>query len=247
MQTMARTVQSSGQSLPTQPTQPANVASAQTAQRSHSTPPLAPLMSPHTMGSQSMAPSPRRPSLSAQTASKQSSGRITSTSTAIVSRVCLSSFSSSLLLRREDVSAAIFHSWLFFMSATALMTESIPHIWASFALHVIALFWSSFQMWATQKFSGDYQYIITGPQGACPGIDLISDYFTERRTFQIATTVVNFVSTLVSAYLCWRLFGVSIIHFCGVTARLNTPYCLSDVWVANIQEDGRQPHDCTCL
>ena len=106
------------------------------------------------------------------------------------------------------------------MSAAALMTESIPHIWASFALHVIASFWSSFQMWATQKFSDDYHYIITGPQGACPGIDLISDYFLERKTFQIATTVVNALSTLISGFLCWRLFGVSIIR---VTARRDKP------------------------
>lgn len=119
------------------------------------------------------------------------------------------------------MAAAIFHSWLFFMSCAALMTESIPHIWASFALHVIALFWSSFQIWATQKFNGDYHYIITGSQGACGGIDLISDYFNERTRYQIATTVVNFVSAIASGFLCWRLFGVS---FCGVNAHLkHTP------------------------
>jgi hypothetical protein len=95
------------------------------------------------------------------------------------------------------------------MSVTALVTQSIPHLGASFTLHVMALGWSAFQTWATQKFNGDYQYIISGPQGACPGIDFISGYFTMRATFQVGTTVVNFVSMIASAYLCWRLFDVS--------------------------------------
>ena len=123
------------------------------------------------------------------------------------------------------------------------MTESIPHIWASFILHVIALGWSSFQIWATFKFEGDYKQMITGPQGACAGIDVIAGYFQERRAFQFATFAVNFTSLFASGFLCWRLFSVSIIRFCGITARspvhrkLNI--CSSDVWLVYIQEDGR--------
>jgi hypothetical protein len=118
-----------------------------------------------------------------------------------------------LIKRREDVAAATFYSWLFFMSVAALMTESIPHIWASFALHVIALIWSSSQVWATNKFHGDYDEIITGPNGACPGIDVISGYFKDRMTYLIATTAVNFLSTIASVYLCWRLFSVGVFRF----------------------------------
>lgn len=211
---MGATAQSSGQSLPMSlPHRALVLVSAQTAQRSHSSLPLALSRFPHTKASRSMEKSPTRPLPSTQTASKQSSGHTTSTSTTTSSHPSSSFFSSLLLLRREDVTAAVFHSWLFFMSVTALMTESIPHIWASFALHMIALGWSSFQIWATQKFNGDYHRMITGPQGACSGIDVISGYFDERTSYQIATTVVNFVSAIASAFLCWRLFSVSIIPF----------------------------------
>jgi hypothetical protein len=112
-----------------------------------------------------------------------------------------------LLLRREDVVAACFHSWLLVMSVTALMNQSIPHIGTSFALHAFALTWSSLQIWATQKFAVDYYDVISGQQGACGTVDVISGYFQDRATYQIATTVVNFVSTIASAFLCWRLFG----------------------------------------
>jgi len=162
------------------------------------------------MTSHSMARSLIPPLPSAQTASKQSSGRTISTSTILLLCTLLTSFSSLLLLRREDVVAACFHCFLLVMSFTALLTESIPHIWTSFALHVIALVWSALQIWATQKFDVDYHLIITGPQGACPGIDLISGYFQERGAFQIATIVINFVSVIASGFLCWKLFGVSI-------------------------------------
>jgi hypothetical protein len=113
-----------------------------------------------------------------------------------------------LLLRREDVSSACFHSWLLLLSAAALMTESIPHIGASFALHVFALWWSSIQIWATKKFETDYSNLIIGSQGACAGIDVISGYFKDRTAYQIATIAVNIVSTIASGFLCWRLFGM---------------------------------------
>ena len=135
------------------------------------------------------------------------------------SRAYFSSFFSLLLKRREDVTAACFHGWLFIMSVTALMSESIPHIGTSFLLHVLALGWSAFQIWATYKFEIDYRFMITGPQGACAGVDPISGYFRDRTTYQIATAVVNFLSTIASGFLCWRLFGVSTIPFCGTTAR----------------------------
>jgi hypothetical protein len=151
-----------------------------------------------------------------------------------------------LTIRREDVVAALFQAWLFFMSVTALVTQSIPHLGASFTLHVMALGWSAFQTWATQKFNGDYQYIISGPQGACPGIDFISGYFTMRATFQVGTTVVNFVSMIASAYLCWRLFDVSNVALMRGHNEFSL-FLFSDLWVGYIQEDGRWPHDCACL
>lgn len=173
-----------------------------------------PLTSHRTRASQSTGPSPSRSSPLIQTASKLSSGCTTSTSTSFPSSSYVSSLPSLLLLRREDVVAACFHSWLLIMSVTALMAESIPHIGTSFALHVFALFWSGLQVWATQKFAGDYVEVISSEQGACGTVDLISGYFQERATYQIATLVVNVVSALASAFLCWRLFGVrTIIHF----------------------------------
>lgn len=173
-----------------------------------------PLTSHRTRASQSTAPSPGRSSPLIQTASKLSSGSTTSMSTSFPSSSYVSSFPSLLLLRREDVVAACFHSWLLIMSVTALMAESIPHIGTSFALHIFALFWSALQVWATQKFAGDYVDVISSEQGACGTVDVISGYFQERATYQIATLVVNFVSALASAFLCWRLFGVrTIIHF----------------------------------
>ena len=132
------------------------------------------------------------------------------------------------------------------MSVTALMTQSIPHIGTSFALHAFALTWSALQIWATQKFAADYYDVISGQQGACGTADIISGYFQERMTYQIATTVVNFVSIIASAFLCWRLFGVrSIIRFCRGHCKLS--FCFSGVRMGYIQEDGCKPHDFACL
>lgn len=95
------------------------------------------------------------------------------------------------------------------MSTIAVFTQSIPHIGSAFIVHIIALGWSSVQLYDTTYFKQEYTRLITGPEGACDGIDLISTYFQNRFTYQIGIEVINFVSLLMSAYLTWRLVSVS--------------------------------------
>jgi len=110
--------------------------------------------------------------------------------------------------RREDVTAVCYQVWLLLISTVALMTESIPHIGASLVVHVIALMWSIYQIYATVTFKKDYYSLIVGPQGACGNTDLIQDYFSNRNAYVIGACTINGVSLLASMYLTWRLFEV---------------------------------------
>lgn len=117
-------------------------------------------------------------------------------------------FNSLLMMRREDIVSVTYQAWLLVMSSIAIFTQSIPHIGSSFVVHVMAFVWSSIQLAQTQWFAADYRRMISGSSGACNGIDIISDYFAIRTSYQIATTVINFISLIASAYLTWRLFDV---------------------------------------
>jgi len=108
--------------------------------------------------------------------------------------------------RRADVIVALFQTCLVILSTIAIFCQSIPHIISALSMHFLAFIWSSSQVAATVTFRSDYRRLITSAEGACNGMDFLVDYFKNRLGYEIAMTVINLVTLLVSAFLTWRLF-----------------------------------------
>lgn len=98
-----------------------------------------------------------------------------------------------------------FQVWVLGMSIVALLNESIPHIIASLATHMIATAWAGFQIVHTAGFRKDFNRVITN--GACH-VNLIPDYWDARAKAEIPSLVLNVVALLISSFLTWKLIRV---------------------------------------
>lgn len=94
------------------------------------------------------------------------------------------------------------------MSIVALLNESIPHIFASLATHIMATAWSVFQILSTAHFKSTFNRVIT--EGVCDGVSLLPRYWDERARAEYPTLALNILSLLVSTFLTWRLIKVFI-------------------------------------
>ncbi|KAG8839844.1 hypothetical protein FRC20_005892 [Serendipita sp. 405] len=108
-------------------------------------------------------------------------------------------------IRRADTVVALYQIWLLMISVAAIFCECVPHVMAALAMHLLSLVWSSYQVTAVTSFQADYRRLISSVDGACSGVDLLPTYFQSRMPYVIATTTLDSVTLLVSAYLSWRL------------------------------------------
>ncbi|KAF9023396.1 hypothetical protein BDZ89DRAFT_1069885 [Hymenopellis radicata] len=129
--------------------------------------------------------------------------------------------------KREDIVFIGFQFWVLGMSIVALLNESIPHIFASLATHVLATGWSSYQILNTANFRSTFNHVIT--DGACDGVSLLPTYWDERAKAEYPTLALNILALLVSAFLTWRLiklFGWQTFKRVGASLTINRVYKL---------------------
>jgi hypothetical protein len=114
------------------------------------------------------------------------------------------------------------------MSTVAILNESIPHTLAALATHVLATAWSGYQLVNTASFQSEFVRS-TIKSGLCGGgsVNLLPNYWVERRAAEVTVLVVNAVSLLLSAALSWRLvkmFGWQTFKRIGASLEINRVY-----------------------
>ncbi|KAF8973685.1 hypothetical protein BDZ97DRAFT_1776283 [Flammula alnicola] len=127
--------------------------------------------------------------------------------------------------KREDMVFIGFQVWVLGMSIVALLNESIPHIIASLATHMIASAWATFQIYRTASFRSDFNRVITN--GACKGVSLLPHYWDARAKAEIPSLALNVLALLVSSFLTWKLiklFGWQTFKRVGASLTINRVY-----------------------
>lgn len=112
--------------------------------------------------------------------------------------------------KREDIVFIGFQIWVLGMSLVALLNESIPHILASLATHMIATGWAAFQIQHTAQFREDFNRVITN--GACHA-SLLPHYWDARAKAELPSLALNIVGLMISAFLTWKLIKVCFVLF----------------------------------
>ncbi|KAF9478013.1 hypothetical protein BDN70DRAFT_933716 [Pholiota conissans] len=126
--------------------------------------------------------------------------------------------------KREDMVFIGFQIWVLGMSIVALLNESIPHIIASLATHMIATAWAGFQIAHTAQFRRDFNRVITN--GACH-VSLLPDYWNARAKAEIPSLALNVLSLAISSFLTWKLiklFGWQTFKRVGASLTINRIY-----------------------
>ncbi|CAK5265266.1 unnamed protein product [Mycena citricolor] len=130
--------------------------------------------------------------------------------------------------KREDIVFIAFQFWVLGMSMVALLNESIPHIIASLTTHILATFWSGFQIWHTAFFRQRFDKVIT--HGACNGVpSLLPNYWQARAGAEIPILALNILALLASGILTWKLvklFGWQTFKRVGASLTINRVYKL---------------------
>jgi hypothetical protein len=110
--------------------------------------------------------------------------------------------------KREDIVFIGFQIWVLGMSLVALLNESIPHILASLATHMIATGWAAFQIQHTAQFREDFNRVITN--GACDA-SLLPHYWDARAKAELPSLALNILGLFISAFLTWKLIKVCFL------------------------------------
>jgi hypothetical protein len=126
--------------------------------------------------------------------------------------------------KREDIVFIGFQIWVLGMSLVALLNESIPHILASLATHMIATGWAAFQIQHTAQFREDFNRVITN--GACDA-SLLPHYWDARAKAELPSLALNILGLFISAFLTWKLiklFGWQTFKRVGASLSINRIY-----------------------
>ncbi|KIM30859.1 hypothetical protein M408DRAFT_65741 [Serendipita vermifera MAFF 305830] len=140
--------------------------------------------------------------------------------------------------KREDLTFIGFQIWVFGMSVVAILNESIPHTLAALATHLLTAAWSGYQLVNTASFQSEFVRS-TIRSGLCGrGVNLLPNYWVERRAAEVSVLVVNGVSLLISAALSWRLvkmFGWQTFKRIGASLEINRIYKIVLIFSIGLQ------------
>ncbi|KAG8774956.1 hypothetical protein FRC15_000894 [Serendipita sp. 397] len=139
--------------------------------------------------------------------------------------------------KRQDVTFMAFQFWVLGMSIVAILNESIPHIAASLITHILATAWSVYQIFNTASFRNEFTRS-TIQSGLCGGINLLPDYWTKRRSAELAVLIVNCVSLIAFIILSWRLvklFGWQTFKRIGASIQVNRIYMIVLIFSIGLQ------------
>ncbi|TEB36636.1 hypothetical protein FA13DRAFT_1682795 [Coprinellus micaceus] len=141
--------------------------------------------------------------------------------------------------QREDVATVFFQLWLFGLGVVAILNESLPHLGAAFAGHILAVAWSSTRISGTKSLARMYRdAIVAGP---CGGADMLGTWFELRQAHTVPVVVLNIISLIGFGFLSYKLLrGYSAASFdrIGSLPSLQRVYKLVLVFSVGLQLSG---------
>ncbi|KAK0236774.1 hypothetical protein EDD85DRAFT_586533 [Armillaria nabsnona] len=108
--------------------------------------------------------------------------------------------------RREDVVTLLYQIWMLSLSIVAILNESLPHLGASLAGHLLGTAWAGFRVSSSKHLQDRYNQFIV--HGTCDGIDLLHDWWSLRTRHTVPVVVLNVVALLTLLFLSANLYKV---------------------------------------
>ncbi|KAK0463118.1 uncharacterized protein EV420DRAFT_1157426 [Desarmillaria tabescens] len=108
--------------------------------------------------------------------------------------------------RREDVVALLYQIWMLSLSIVVILNESLPHLGASLAGHVLGTAWAGFRVSSSKHLQDRYNQFIV--HGTCDGIDLLQDWWPLRTRHTVPVVILNAIALLTLLYLSANLYKV---------------------------------------
>ncbi|KAK7440053.1 hypothetical protein VKT23_017304 [Stygiomarasmius scandens] len=106
---------------------------------------------------------------------------------------------------REDIVTLIFHIWLFLLSFVAILNESLPHLGAALAGHVLVTAWAGYRFRNSQRQQELYNFFIV--RGPCQN-DFLGNWWKLRLDHTIPVIIINVVVFLLITFLSVKLYNV---------------------------------------
>ncbi|KIK56193.1 hypothetical protein GYMLUDRAFT_47407 [Collybiopsis luxurians FD-317 M1] len=106
----------------------------------------------------------------------------------------------------EDIVTLVFQVWLFLLSFVTILNESLPHLGAAIAGHVLVTAWAGYRIENTYKLQEHYQQLIV--QQACDGVDFLGGWWNVRTDHAIPVLIFNVIAFVLATYLASRLYKV---------------------------------------
>lgn len=138
--------------------------------------------------------------------------------------------------KREDLATIFFQVWLLIMSMTAVLSDSIPHLIAALASHVLATAWAGFNVHSYLKVRNEYmEFVVTG---ACAGVDVLGGWWDDRLRHTIPAIVCNGVTLIVMLLLSFKIYqryARQSFNSVGAPAKINRMHKLYLFFVMTLQ------------
>ncbi|KAI0684697.1 hypothetical protein BC835DRAFT_1422063 [Cytidiella melzeri] len=107
----------------------------------------------------------------------------------------------------EELALIFSQFWLLGLSSAAVLSQSVSHIIAVFAMRVLSTGWSAYTIWRTNELENRLYHLVAGPNTPCHSdFEVLPDYFKTRRAFQIPDLILNVCALFFTAMLGYRLF-----------------------------------------
>ncbi|RXK35952.1 hypothetical protein M231_06775 [Tremella mesenterica] len=138
---------------------------------------------------------------------------------------------------RTDITLSGFFLWILGLAIVALVTESTSHLIALLISLTLSTTWTAVNLSLSLSFRSSFQETMTQ---SCEGLNVIPSYVTSRISLSIAMLVINSVTLVGSAILCWKLrdhFGWQTFQRIGASEKINKIYRLVMVLSIVLQLD----------
>ncbi|KAF9048021.1 hypothetical protein BDZ89DRAFT_1057978 [Hymenopellis radicata] len=106
--------------------------------------------------------------------------------------------------RREDVVTLLFQIWMLSLSLVTILNESLPHLGASLAGHVLGTAWAGYRVSNSKRVQERYINLIVN--GTCDGIDLLGDWWDIRTQHTIPIIAIHVAALLIYLYLSTSIY-----------------------------------------
>jgi len=104
----------------------------------------------------------------------------------------------------EDLFTLVFQIWLFLLSFVTILNESLPHLGAAIAGHLLVTAWAGYRIENMQKLHYHYQDLIVDQ--ACDNVDFLGNWWDARTDHSIPILVFNAVACITTTYIASRLY-----------------------------------------